>query len=199
MDNVRMDCSYLALFSVSRFKSVWHCIKWISSVNHVVFFSPTAVTARFGIFLHSACDLHANGGASSLSISDWRDHPWTAGKPKVLKSSKWWAEGSVGFCISHLLHGFKKKGERGQLNMHIIWGYIGSLGFKLLDERQLWINVIFSLGFGHLLRARKKVFVCVFTINVPYYCSMRFIVPHPALNDRAVSLIFLYLFTEVTL
>lgn len=122
-------------------------------------------------------DLHANGGASSLSISGY--NVITLGrteKPKVLKSSKWWAEGSAGFCISHLRYGFKKKGERGQLNMHIIWGYIWSLGFKLLDERQLWINVIFSLTFGHLLRAWKKAFVCAFAVNILYYSCLRFIV-----------------------
>lgn len=122
-------------------------------------------------------DLHANVRASSLSVGDQCDHPRTQGKPKVLKSSKWRAQGSVDFCISHLLYGFEKTGERGQLNIHIIWGYIQSLGFKLLDERQLWINVIFSLTYRHLLRARKKVFVCAPTINIPYYSSLRFIVP----------------------
>ena len=69
----------------------------------------------------------------------------------------------------------RKKGERGQLNMHIIWGYIWSLGFKLLDERQAWINVIFS----HLVICwdhGKKVFVCALAINTLYYCSFKFIV-----------------------
>lgn len=95
-------------------------------------------------------------------------------KPKVLKSSKWQAHGSVGFCISHLLYGFKKTGDRGQLNIHIIWGYIQSLGFKLLDERQLWINVIFSLTYRHLPRVRgKKKSLCalpllIFPITLPW-------------------------------
>lgn len=96
-------------------------------------------------------------------------------KPKVLKSSKRRAQGSVDFCISHLLYGFKKTGDRGQLNIHIIWGYIQSLGFKLLDERQLWINVIFSLTYRHLLRVRegKKKSLCalpllIFPITLPW-------------------------------
>lgn len=63
----------------------------------------------------------------------------------------------------------RKKGERGQLNMHIIWHYIQSLGFKLLDERQLWINVIFSFTFGHLLRAWKK---SLYGMLVCYYYSL---------------------------
>lgn len=60
--------------------------------------------------------------------------------------------------------------------MHIIWGYIWSLGFKLLDERQLWINVIFSLTFGHLLRGWKKAFVRSLANNIPYCHFFTFIV-----------------------
>lgn len=93
------------------------------------------------------------------------------------------------FCISHLLYGFKKKGERGQLNMHIIWGYIRSLGFKLPDERQLWINVIFFLTYGHLLRATKKslyaLLLLIILITVPWG-SLSF---WNTLNDWEMSLI----------
>lgn len=74
--------------------------------------------------------------------------------------------------------------------MHIIWGYIRSLGFKLLDERQLWINVIFSLTYGHLLRAREKkslyaLLLLIFLITVPWG-SLSF---WNTLNDGAMSLI----------
>lgn len=61
--------------------------------------------------------------------------------------------------------------------MHIIWGYIWSLGFKLLDERQLWINVIF---FAHIWsfaqRLEKKPLCALFANNIPYCSSFRFIV-----------------------
>lgn len=80
-------------------------------------------------------DLHVNGGVSALSISDQYDHPCTAGKAKVLKRLNDELKDLQVFCISLLLYGFKKTGERGHLIMHIIWGYIQSLGFKLLDER----------------------------------------------------------------
>lgn len=179
MDNMRMDCSYLVLSLARHLKCL--TLHWANFKRTAIFFFfPPAAFRRSGSKTFSdlrACDLHANVRASSLSVGDQCDHPRTQGKPKVLKSSKWRAQGSVGFCISHLLYGFKKTGERGQLNIHIIWGYIQSLGFKLLDERQLWINVIFSLTYRHLLRARKKVFVCAPTINIPYYSSLRFIVP----------------------
>lgn len=80
-------------------------------------------------------DLHVNGGVSALSISDQCDHPCAAGKAKVLKRLNDELKDLQVFCISLLLYGFKKTGERGHLIMHIIWGYIQSLGFKLLDER----------------------------------------------------------------
>lgn len=121
-------------------------------------------------------DLHVNGGVSALSISDQCDHPCAAGKAKVLKRLNDELKDLQLFCISLLLYGFKKTGERGHLIMHIIWGYIQSLGFKLLDERLPWINVIFPLAYGHLLRAREKVFACAFTVNNLYYCSFSFIV-----------------------
>lgn len=121
-------------------------------------------------------DLHVNGGVSALSISDQCDHPCTAGKAKVLKRLNDKLKYLQVFCISLLLYGFKKTGERGHLIMHLIWGYIQSLGFKLLDERLPWINVILPLTYGHLLRAGEKVFACAFTVNNLYYCSFRFIV-----------------------
>lgn len=96
------------------------------------------------------------GGVSALSVSDQCDHPCTAGKAKVLKRLNDELKDLQVFCISLLLYGFKKTGERGHLIMHIIWGYIQSLGFKLLDERLPWINVIFPLAYGHLLRAGEK-------------------------------------------
>lgn len=121
-------------------------------------------------------DLHVNGGVSALSISDQCDHPCAAGKAKVLKRLNDELKDLQVFCISLLLCGFKKTGERGHLIMHIIWGYIQSLGFKLLDERLPWINVIFPLAYGHLLRVREKAFACAFTVNNLYYCSFSFIV-----------------------
>ena len=175
MDNVRTDCSYQELSLPRHFKCLTsHRVNW----RHVVF-SPTAVTAAFGIFFFFFffyITHMTSVPTEELLLYLLATNVITLGrpgKPKVLKSSKWWAEGSVGFCISHLLRGFKKKGDRGQLNMHIIWGYIQSLGFKLLDERQLWINVIFSLKFGHLLRARKKslcmrFWLLIFLITVPW-------------------------------
>ena len=69
MDNVRMDCSYLVLslsldskrLTLQRvnFKCKSHC-----------FFSLTATTARFENFYITRVTSNANGGASSLSISD---------------------------------------------------------------------------------------------------------------------------------
>lgn len=99
-------------------------------------------------------------------------------------------------CISDLLDGFKKKGDRGQLNMHMIWGYAQSLGFKLLDERRLWINVIFSLTFGHLLRATEKslyaLSLLMFFINVPWE------IPEEHLNVKWLNNFtdFTYLFPQ---
>ena len=209
MDNMRMDCSYLVRSPSADSECLtlrrvnFKCKSWVFFLEGGIgFFFPLHLSLAHSkvweFLLHYLYmyDLQANGGASSLSISDQCDHPWMAGTPKVLKSSKWRAEGSAGFCISHLLYGFKKAGERGQLIMHMIWGYIQSLDFKLLDERQLWINVIFSLTHGHLLRARKKVFVCTSTINIPYYCSWRFTVllKHPRRLSKATD--FRYLFAE---
>lgn len=95
----------------------------------------------------------------------------------------------------------RKKGEKGQLNMHIIWRYIRSLGFKLLDERLLWINVIFSLTFGHLLRAKKKSLctVCSFAIIIPYYCSLGVIVLLKHLKLLSNVTDFRYLLMEIYL
>lgn len=132
-------------------------------------------------------DLHVNGGVSALSISDQCDHPCATGTAKVLKRLNDELKDLQVFCISLLLYGFKKTGERGHLIMHIIWGYIQSLGFKLLDERLPWINVIFPLAYGHLLRAREKVFACAFTVNNLYYCSFSFIVLLKPLQVTKVS------------
>lgn len=141
------------------------------------------------------CDLHVNGGVSALSISDQCDHPCTAGKAKVLKRLNDELKDLQVFCISLLLYGFKKTGERGHLIMHIIWGYIQSLGFKLLDERLPWINVIFPLTYGHLLRARGKAFACAFTVNNLYYCSFRFTVLLKPLQTTEQSHRLFFLFT----
>lgn len=142
-------------------------------------------------------DLHVNGGVSALSISDQCDHPCTAGKAKVLKRLNDELKDLQVFCISLLLYGFKKTGERGHLIMHIIWGYIQSLGFKLLDERLPWINVIFPLAYGHLLRAREKVFACAFTVNNLYYGSFRFIVLVKHLQTTGQSHCFNFFFIYI--
>lgn len=68
MDNVKMDCSYLALspshdskcFTLHQvnFKCKSHC--FFSDCND----------SKVWEFLHYTYDLHANAGGSSLSISD---------------------------------------------------------------------------------------------------------------------------------
>lgn len=197
MDNMRMDCSYLVLSLARHLKCL--TLHWANFKRIAFFFSSLSFADRYlltqrqpNFFLnfYTTCP-------RATSMLMWPTRLYllvtnviTLGrreKPKVLKSSKWRAQGSVDFCISHLLYGFKKTGDRGQLNIHIIWGYIQSLGFKLLDERQLWINVIFSLTYRHLLRVRgKKVFVCASTINIPHYSSLRFIVlvKRPAMIEQ---------------
>lgn len=182
MDNMRMDCSYLVLSLARHLKCL--TLHWANFKRIAIFFflrrRPLpfdAVAAKLFLNFYTTC-------TRATSMLMWATRLYllvtnviTLGrreKPKVLKSSKWQAQGSVDFCISHLLYGFKKTGERGQLNIHIIWGYIQSLGFKLLDERQLWINVIFSLTYRHLLRARgKKKSLCalpllIFLITLPW-------------------------------
>lgn len=71
MDNVRMDRSYLPLsLSLNSKCLTLHQVNF--KCKSRCFFSLTAVTARCGFFffLHFTYDLHANRGASFLSISD---------------------------------------------------------------------------------------------------------------------------------
>lgn len=198
MDNVRMDGSYLVLSLSHNSKSLTlHQVK-CKRKSHC-FFSLTAMTARFGNFyITRMTSMLMEEPLLYLLVTN----VITLGR---LENQKCWnrlndeLKDLWVFAYHTPSMALRKKGERGQLNMHIIWGYIRSLGFKLLDERQLWINVIFSLTFGHLLRARKKVFVCAFTINNPYYRSVRCIVllKHPKWLSNITD--FRYLFRKVKL
>lgn len=199
MDNMRIDCRYLAL-SLPHDSQCLTLDEWISSVSHIaISVSATTVSFKiFSFFLHISCacmtSMLMGESLLYLLVTNVITAPCTAGKAKVLKRLNDELKDLQVFCISLLLYGFKKRGERGHLIMHIIWGYIQSLGFKLLDERLPWINVIFPLAYGHLLRAREKVFACAFTVNNLYYGSFRFIVPlNPRRTARQSHFLYLYI------
>lgn len=108
MDNVRTDCSYLALspshdskcFTLHKvnFKCKSHCFfLWLQQQQGLGIFAAAHMTS---MLMREPLPYLLATNAITLG---WPE------KPKVLKWSKWWADGSVGFCISHLLYSFKKR------------------------------------------------------------------------------------------